>query len=91
MSKYHSSTGFDLTKSNHGYYVWHLTIGDHRKDSYNPNDPFDIYITADSTDEHSDQNVNWEIVDGNGWIIRRGHSRSVRNAIKNLGALGYLK
>ena len=85
QQRLHSATGFLLTKSNHGYWMWQLHT------SSRHNESIDIVIWADSSDEHADQNVNWEVVDAEGSVTHRGHARSVRAAVANLSAMDFLR
>lgn len=87
-----SSTGFKLVKSNHGYWIWTLVIGKRiTEPDHDMAQPNEIVIWADSSDEHAEQNVNWEILDYTGSPITRGWSRSVRRAIRDLASKGWLK
>jgi hypothetical protein len=59
----------------HDYWEWSL-------DGQNDNGRL-VYgkaiVFADSTDEHGDQNVNWEVA-RDGSPVARGHTRNVRQA-----------
>jgi hypothetical protein len=62
----------------HNYWEWTI----HSSDRDAGDDYYKGVVFADSADEQGDQNVNWEVVYGENASFKRGHTRTVRSAMR---------